>query len=122
MAVPQEVAERIICPRCGKNVRFDDVRIVCETCGLSSPVIEGVPMMVPDSVEDESSLTAERFGYEWKKFDENYDEYEAQFLDWIYPVQRDFFRDKVVLDAGCGKGKPTVIAESFGAQAVAAVD
>ena len=122
MAVPQEIAERIICPRCGKNVRFDDIRIVCEACRSSFPVIEGVPMMVPDAKEDESSLTAERFGYEWKKFDENYEEYEEQFLDWIYPVERDFFKDKVVLDAGCGKGKHSVIAESFGAKAVAAVD
>lgn len=122
MGIVKEVADAIACPRCGKNVRFEDLRIICETCRSSFPIIGGVPMLVPDRAEDESSLTAERFGYEWKKFDENYDEYQEQFLDWIYPVKRDFFKDKVVLDAGCGKGKHSVIAEGFGAAAVAAVD
>lgn len=122
MGIAKEVAERIVCPRCRNTVRFEDVRIICEMCRSSFPIIEGVPMLVPDSSEDESSVTAERFGYEWKKFDENYDIYEDQFLDWIYPVERDFFKDKVILDAGCGKGKHAVIAEGFGAKAVAAVD
>ena len=91
-------------------------------CWASYPIVGGVPMMVPDGAGDKSSLTAERFGYEWTKFAENYDIYKDQFLDWIFPVTPDFFKEKIILDAGCGKGKHSVIAESFGARAVAAVD
>jgi len=122
MVMQKEIADAMACPRCRGIVRFDAEKILCPACGLLFPIVEGVPMMVPDATEDKSSLTAERFGYEWQKFAENYNEYEDQFLDWIAPVTPDFFKDKVVLDAGCGKGKHSVIAESFGARAIAAID
>ncbi len=118
----QEIIDLIACPKCRGDLRMGSGVFVCGNCSSTFPVTEGVPMMVPDEIQDQSSLTAERFGYEWEKFDDNYDIYRDQFLDWIHPVKPEFFKDKLVLDAGCGKGKHSVIAESFGARMIAAVD
>ncbi len=49
-------------------------------------------------------------------------QYRDQFLDWIYPLQPDFFRDRVVLDAGCGIGRHAYFAALFGAREVIAMD
>jgi SAM-dependent methyltransferase len=49
-------------------------------------------------------------------------EFEAQFLDWLHPIDRDFFRGKRVLDAGCGIGRHAYHAASFGAREVVGLD
>lgn len=42
-----------------------------------------------------------RWNYQWERYK---NEEEQIFLDWIYPTKLEDFRDKVVLDAGCGNG------------------
>ncbi len=59
--------------------------------------------------------TLQGFGFEWKQFRKLYPEYTKQFLDWISPVNPSFFKNKRVLDAGCGTGRHACIASSFGA-------
>ena len=49
-------------------------------------------------------------------------EYEGQFLDWLYPIEPEFFRDKRVLDAGCGTGRHAYFAAAYGASEVVAMD
>src|SRR5204862_8365464 len=48
--------------------------------------------------------------------------YADQFLGWIAPVTPEFFRDKVVLEAGCGKGRHTQLAARWGARDVVGID
>jgi 2-polyprenyl-3-methyl-5-hydroxy-6-metoxy-1,4-benzoquinol methylase len=48
--------------------------------------------------------TVKSFGYEWQKFSTLYPIYENEFLEWIKPIKQDFFRGKLILDAGCGGG------------------
>ena len=43
-------------------------------------------------------------------------------MDWIKPVDKGFFLDKVVLDAGCGKGRHVWLSAKFGAKDVIGVD
>jgi SAM-dependent methyltransferase len=40
----------------------------------------------------------------------------------LLPVNREFFKDKVVLEGGCGKGRHTQLAAQFGARDVIGVD
>ncbi len=47
----------------------------------------------------------DRFGYEWNKYNEIIPEYEIQFLKWVFPLTKSDFKNKVVLDAGCGTGR-----------------
>ena len=46
----------------------------------------------------------------------------AEFLDWIKPLDESAFINKVVLDAGCGKGRHLFLAAKFGAADVIGVD
>src|SRR5207249_4131866 len=66
--------------------------------------------------------TSAAFGWQWREFVELFDQYEPQFLDWIKPIQPDFFRDKLVLDAGCGNGRHALYAARYGARDVVALD
>ena len=57
----------------------------------------------------------DRFGSNWKKFSSIDSIYEEQFLEWIVPLTKKSFKDKLVLDAGCGIGRNTMYALNYGA-------
>lgn len=63
--------------------------------------------------------TAASFGFEWAKFTDIFAEYEANFLSYITPIDKDFFKGKLVLDAGCGAGRHSYFAAKYGAKVVA---
>ena len=63
--------------------------------------------------------TISSFGFEWMKFSNVFAEYEANFLSYINPIDKGFFKGKLVLDAGCGAGRHTYFAEKYGANVVA---
>jgi SAM-dependent methyltransferase len=63
--------------------------------------------------------TAESFGFEWLKFRDIYTQYEANFLSYISPIGKDFFKGKWVLDAGCGAGRHSYFAAKYGASVIA---
>lgn len=94
----------------------------CSNCGAEYPISAGVPDFVPGSVNKDQRKTAEAFGWEWQHFKELDAPYEEQFLDWLQPVGKEFFRDKTILDAGCGMGRWTAQSARFGAADVVGVD
>jgi len=63
--------------------------------------------------------TKESFGFEWAKFNDIFAEYESNFLSYIAPIGKDFFKRKLVLDAGCGAGRHSYFADKYGANVVA---
>ena len=73
-------------------------------------------------VERLKERTSKSFGFEWSKFPDIYAEYEQNFLSYIFPIDREFFKDKVVLDAGCGAGRHAYFAAKWGARFVVAMD
>lgn len=64
----------------------------------------------------------ERFGYEWGKYSEIDKNYEIQFRRWVAPLKEADFKDKVVLDAGCGMGRNSLWTLRWGAKKVVAFD
>lgn len=120
-----------MCPKCRSGFRCDaseksgdeilTARLSCIKCGDSYPVIRGVPRIMPKLSRVEQH-TASAFGYEWKNFREHYGYYERQFLSWIEPVKPDFFRGRVVMDAGCGMGRNLYYAAKYGAKEAIGVD
>ncbi|MFA6308031.1 MAG: class I SAM-dependent methyltransferase [Patescibacteria group bacterium] len=66
--------------------------------------------------------SSERFGYEWDKYSGIDSNYEKQFKNWIYPLESEFFKDKVILDAGCGMGRNSFWPLQWGAREVVAFD
>jgi SAM-dependent methyltransferase len=94
--------------------------VACATC---YPIVRDVPRLLVDlRASDLQAKTAEAFGWQWQHFSELYKEYEAQFLDWVHPLDSAFFEGKSVLDAGCGTGRHAVLAARFGASRVIAFD
>ncbi len=97
-------------------------KLNCPQCQRNYPIIDGIPRLLPDALSADKKATAAGFGYSWKAFAHLDAAYEQQFLDWIKPVSREFFRDKIVLDAGCGKGRHAWCAARFGAKEVIGID
>jgi SAM-dependent methyltransferase len=81
-----------------------------------------MPRLLPDSVGVGDLRTAEAFAWHGREFTELLPEHEEHFLDVIAPRGPDFFRDKVVMDAGCGPGRHALFAARFGAREVWALD
>jgi SAM-dependent methyltransferase len=61
--------------------------------------------------------TADSFGFEWTQFHQL--KSEKGFLDFIGPIDKEFFKGKLVLDAGCGNGSYSNYSASYGAEVIA---
>jgi SAM-dependent methyltransferase len=125
--------EYLACPACSgaftsSAVGQDEIEtgeLVCDGCKRTYPILRGVPRLLPGTIEVDKLRTADAFGWEWQEFTRLHgsDEvYHEQFLDWIDPIQPDFFRNKVVLDGGCGMGRFSAASAAFGARDVLAID
>jgi SAM-dependent methyltransferase len=121
----------LVCPQCHGALRLhagtdaaeiEDGTLDCLGCGARFPILRGVPRMLPAQLAQDKVRTASAFGYEWTHYTELTDQYRQEFLEWIDPVEPEFFRDKVILDAGCGKGRHAELSARFGARQVMAVD
>jgi len=98
-------------------------QLACDSCQRTFPIIRGVPRFgTPEKLDSGKAATAENFGWQWQHFVQSDELYADQFLGWIAPVRPEFFQDKVVLEGGCGKGRHTQLAASWGARDVIGVD
>lgn len=127
------LVDGLACPLSGHALRFDlapeddaeeivEAQLVCDGCGQRWPISGGIPRLVPPDLVDQQRRTASAFGWQWQHFAEQHPEFEAQFLDWLYPLEPEFFHGKRVLDAGCGTGRHAHFAATFGADEVVALD
>jgi SAM-dependent methyltransferase len=122
------------CPSCAGAILLASVsrlegaeiiegQLACDACKNVFPIVRGVPRFAtPEQLEPDKAATAENFGWQWQHFTHGDKLYADQFLGWIAPVRPDFFRDKVVLEGGCGKGRHTLLAAGWGAREVIGVD
>ena len=123
----------LVCPACAGSVSLnvsqaEDAEIIegelrCVACSSSFPITRGIPRFAElAAVERDKQATAENFGWQWRHFTDVDERYAEQFLGWIAPVTPEFFRDKVVLEGGCGKGRHTQLAARWGAREVIGID
>ena len=95
----------------------------CGACAVSFPIRAGIPRFADlAEVERDKRETAANFGWQWQHFTQEDARYAEQFLGWIAPVTPEFFRGKVVLEGGCGKGRHTQLAARWGAEDVVGID
>jgi SAM-dependent methyltransferase len=92
--------------------------LTCRGCGATYPIVAGVPRFA-GAAPPEARRTGEAFAYSWGRFSGEAREYERQFLDWIHPLDQSAFPGRLVLDAGCGKGRHAALAARYGAEVVA---
>jgi uncharacterized protein YbaR (Trm112 family)/SAM-dependent methyltransferase len=124
----------VICPRCrgklelsARKVDGDEIMegvLACASCRAPYLIERGVPRLLPkpEEVPTDQKVTVDRFGAQWNEFDFLGPHYEWQFLEWIAPNTPDAFRDKIVLEGGCGKGRHAALVGRFGARDVISVD
>ncbi len=126
----------LVCPACQCALQLQDSetiedeiesgQLLCPQCRQCYPIVRGIPRFVTATrpLQGQNVQTADAFGWEWQEFAQLHDleMYESQFLDWIHPIQPSFFQGKVVLDAGCGMGRFSLVSSRFGAAEVLAID
>lgn len=130
----RRLLQYLACPSCGGEIRLlsvakeDGTEILegdldCTACAQSFAVVRGVPRFADLSrIEEDKAATASSFGWQWQHFTQDDERYSEQMLGWIEPVKPEFFKDKVVLEGGCGKGRHTLLASHWGARDVIGVD
>ncbi len=98
-------------------------KLKCTSCEQEYPIVRGVPRMVLEKLSSSTDLhTGRNFAIAWKVFPRLDERYRQQFLDWIFPVDAEFFQNKLILEGGCGKGRHARIVGASKAKAIFAVD
>ena len=114
------------CPECSsplEAMREDGEESArCTACRKPYAVKSGVLDLTPAELQHLTRDTVEQFGASWKIHDHLAGYQEKQFLDWIAPLTPEDFRDKVVLDAGCGKGRHSYTMAGYGMKRLYSVD
>jgi SAM-dependent methyltransferase len=96
--------------------------LVCAACATRYPITRGVPRLAPAQSMDGAVETAARFAAEWQMFD-HMSSYQTQWLEaWLTPVCATDFRGKTVFEGGCGKGRHSVVAASWGVKDIVSLD
>ena len=129
----EKLLSYLVCPSCEGLLdlsinKTEDAEIIegalrCASCASSFPITGGIPRFANlETVESDKRATAEGFGWQWQHFTQEDEKYAEQMLGWLAPVTPEFFRDKVVLEGGCGKGRHTQLAASWGAREIIGID
>lgn len=130
----ERLLDLLACPICGGDIllayasQYEGQEIIegvltCKKCTREYKVARGVPRFADlAKVEEDKAETAENFGWQWTHFTQEDPKYVDQFLGWIQPVKPSFFKGKVVLEGGCGKGRHTKLAAEWGARDVVGID
>jgi SAM-dependent methyltransferase len=129
----ESLVQHLACPRCHADLRLDvgereeehvmTGTLTCSGCDHPYPVLHGVPRLLRGKLTEDVARTARSFGESWRRWSEIDEErYREQFLGWIQPLQEADFQGRLVLDAGCGKGRHLVTAHGFGSREVVGLD
>lgn len=154
----ERLLDWIVCPRCGSTLEAevfgraqlrstrDEIRealLHCRCCKNAYPVVDGIPRMLPDSLETYAHLlpvsvpalalsvgheaecfrklqgsTRESFGFEWLRYQVTEFRENVEFFRAVTGFDRSNVQGKLVLDAGCGMGRFLEVAASLGAEVV----
>lgn len=132
-SLKEKLLSYLVCPSCESTLdlsagKSEDAEIMegalrCVSCASLFPITGGIPRFANlEQVESDKRATAAGFGWQWQHFTQTDEKYAEQFLGWIAPVTPEFFRDKVVLEGGCGKGRHTQLAARWGAREIIGID
>jgi SAM-dependent methyltransferase len=130
----QRLLQHLACPACGGSLDLSGVtasdgshvmegELSCASCKTQFPLTRGIPRFAAlEKLAADKAATAANFGWQWQHFTQEDQKYSDQFLGWIAPVAPEFFKDKIVLEGGCGKGRHTQLVAAWGAREIIGVD
>ena len=121
-----------------------DQGVLHSACGVWYPIVNTIPVILPNALdiyapfakryserlpqwsvspeeirrfEAEKKKTQESFGFEWTVYSAVRDERDQEYA-LEGGVTPDYFKNKLVLDAGCGYGRHVKVVHDFGAEVV----
>jgi len=130
----EKLLDLLACPECGgdisiasiglrKNEEILEGKLLCKGCEQRFKIIRGVPHFAELEKHEQDKIgTAKNFGWQWNKFTQEDTKYADQFLGWLQPVRPKFFKNKIILEGGCGKGRHTALAHKWGAKEIIGID
>jgi SAM-dependent methyltransferase len=122
----------LACPLCRAPLKFASLEsfprhdqeveagmLACTRCGAEYPVTDGVPRLRPPAALGRAAAkTRAAFGWEWLRYPGSLPEDEAVFLEEVQ-LPAGALAGKLVLDAGCGMGRYSLVAAKLGGEVVA---
>jgi len=100
-----------VCPRCKGDLAGSGYGLTCGSCGASYRRIEGVPLLLPESLSPQQLSQTEYFDSEFARYDERYapENWRLSFSRRIIRALRLDERRGPYLDVGVGGSGATVI-------------
>ncbi len=122
----------LACPLCEGELEFSQLEnfpltdaheamegaLRCRSCKHEFALSSGVPLLADRKLGSAARKTRDAFAFEWNRYPGSLPEDEGVLLEESQ-LQPSDFRGKLVLDAGCGMGRYSVVALSWGAEVVA---
>lgn len=112
----------LVCSLCRGALSEERERYVCRNCGGAYPVVNSIPRFLPDLSKAERQVRRS-FNLEHSRhMDSRYLHFSERLVQqWLDDIQlpAEYFKGKLVLDAGCGSGRWTYAMALLGATVVA---
>jgi SAM-dependent methyltransferase len=130
----REILNFLACPNCAGELILNsdapaeadghilNAELCCGNCRAKFAVRNGVPILLPKNLSTVKLETASRFAEEWTHWSDLRDYYKKEFFDWIAPLTPSDFKDQLVFEGGCGKGRHTAIVAACAAKAIVSLD
>lgn len=113
----------VICPSCQSSVIREIGRYICPTCSQAYPIRKGIPRFLDQPLTEGERQVKSSFNLEHSRYlDSSYLHFTPRLVEqWLDDIQLppEYFKDKLVLDCGCGSGRWTYAMASLGATVVA---
>ena len=122
-----KILDSLICPVCHQELQRGPKGFDCMYCKKFYPVIDGIPRFILE-YEGVIEETRKSFDLQWEmsrkrgeynQFDPEYKEKLVSYLLDDTMIPADYFKGKIVLDAGCGVGRLTYALTQLGAYVIA---
>lgn len=117
-------SQLLACPSCGGGLqeRIENHDLSCQNCGREIPFRGGIYFAASQPPSDLAQRTIDEFGKRWNAVYKDMGGLKSFLLPMIEPVQKSFFRNKVIVDGGGGFGRLTKIMLDYGASMVVLLD
>ena len=100
----------LACPQCGGSLEHADAVLRCSGCGASYPLVEGVPVLLRESLSEQHRHQRAYFDAEFSGYEEyRLENWRLSFIERIFTAVGVLDGGKPYLDVGVGGSGATVI-------------